>query len=244
MIVGRFFFAAVGVIGELMITVGLLLGGYVLWNVWWDSNQSAAIAEQGVADFYETVEAAPKTAAELNTDDPPPVDDAPGDGETLGVLIVPAWYDLTNNTMPIREGTSDAVLDQAAAGRYSDTAMPGEVGNFALAGHRRTHGNSFRFVDRLEPGDQIIVETATTWYVYAVTEDYVVTPDQSDVIAPVPRSPGVDPTERLLTLTTCHSPSMGEWGNSHRWITHAKFVGWMDREDGMPEQVLNDPGVM
>ena len=120
---GRFFFAAVGVIGELMITVGLLLGGYVLWNVWWDSNQSAAIAEQGVADFYETVEEAPKTVAELNTDDPPPVEEPPGDGETLGVLIVPAWYDLTNNTMPVREGTSNGVLDQAAAGRYSDTAM-------------------------------------------------------------------------------------------------------------------------
>lgn len=240
--VARFILGFIGVLGELMITVGLLLGGYVLWNVWWDSNQSAAVAQQGVDDFYENLDEAPASPAN-STPKTHPHRPAPADGDTIGVLIVPAWYDLTNNTMPIKQGTSNAVLDNAAAGHYDGTAMPGNLGNFALAGHRRTHGNSFRFVDRLEPGDHIVVETETTWYVYSVTQDYVVTPDQVDVIAPVPNDPGARPEERILTFTTCHSPSLGEWGNSHRWITHATFAGWMPRSEGMPEQVLNDPGV-
>lgn len=237
------FLGLIGVLGELMITAGLLIGGYIVWNVWWDSNQSAAVAQEQVQEFYETVPEAPKVKAELRTDEPPEV--APvGDGETFGVLIVPKWYEKTNNTMPIRAGTSDAVLDQAAAGHYSETAMPGEIGNFSLAGHRRTHGNSFRYINLLEKGDQVIVETKDTWFVYEVTEHEIVDPSQVEVIAPVPGKPGEEPTERMLTLTTCHSLTVGEWGNDHRWITHSKLIGWMDRSEGMPEQVLMETGVI
>jgi sortase A len=234
---------AIGVLGELMITAGLLIAGYIVWNIWWDSNQSAAIAQEQVREFQETLTVAPEKVAELRTD-APPIEVGVAHGETFGVLIVPKWYNLTNNTMPIREGTTPDVLDQAAAGHYVETAMPGEIGNFSLAGHRRSHGNSFRYVNVLEEGDQIIVETRNTWYIYEVESHEIVDPSAIEVIAPVPGRPGEDPTERYLTLTTCHSVTVGEWGNDHRWITHAKFVGWMDRADGMPEQVLMEPGVL
>lgn len=232
-----------GVLGELMITVGLLIGGYIVWNVWWDSNQSAAVAAQDVKEFYQSVEAAPAQEGEVVTKGDPPVIDPVPHGETFGVLIVPKWYGITNNTMPLKEGTTPDVLDLAAAGHYVGTAMPGEVGNFSVAGHRRSHGNSFRRIDILEKGDQVIVETKDTWYIYEVTGHEIVLPTQTEVIAPVPDKPGEIPTQRLLTMTTCHSVRVGEWGNDHRWVTHAKLVGWMDRSEGMPEQVLNDPGV-
>lgn len=232
-----------GVLGELMITAGLLIAGYLVWNVWWDSNQSVAVAQEQVNEFYERVEPAPREEGVLITEGTPPEIDTVGHGETLGVLIVPRWYGKTSNAMPIREGVTPDVLDQAAAGHYPETLMPSELGNMALAGHRRTHGNSFRFVNELEVGDQLIVETAETWYVYEMTSDQIVTPDQTDVIAPVPGQPGESPFEYQLTLTTCHSPTLGEWGNSHRWITHSTLLGWMDRNDGMPEQVLSDPEV-
>jgi sortase A len=70
--------------------------------------------------------------------------------------------------MPIVEGIDKELLDQALAGHYPDTQQVGEVGNFALAGHRRTYGDSFRYVNELQTGDQIIVETAQAWYVYEV----------------------------------------------------------------------------
>lgn len=240
----RFLLGVMGVLGELLITVGLLIGGYVVWNVWWDSNQSAAVAQEQVEEFYERVEPAPRQLGELITDGEPPVPAPVGHGETMGVLIVPKWYEKTNNAMPIREGVTPDVLDLAAAGHYPETAQVGDLGNFSLAGHRRTHGNSFRFVNELENGDQLIVETADTWYVYEMTAEEIVTPDRIDVVAPVPGEPGQTPEKRLMTLTTCHSPSLGEWGNSHRWIVHAELVGWMDRSEGMPEQVLNYPGVI
>ena len=231
-----------GVLGELLITLGIVVGLFVVWQLWWTTVQSSQAASTIMTEFQETLPPAPEVAAELRTD-APPVPEAVAEGETIGALIVPTWYGKTDNTMPIVQGTTTALLNKAVAGHYMQTQQVGEVGNFALAGHRRTYGNSFRFVNELVEGDQVIVATATTWYVYEVTGHEIVLPSQVDVIAPVPNQPGATPTERLLTLTTCHSPTLGEFGNSHRWITYAKFVGWMDRADGMPEQVLNDPGV-
>jgi sortase A len=145
--------------------------------------------------------------------------------------------------MPVVEGTTTDLLDRAMAGRYTGTQQVGEVGNVALAGHRRTWGDSFRHVDRLVPGDPVVIETASTWYVYEVTSHEIVEPSESSVLAPVPRQPGVVPTERLLTLTTCHSRTLGEYGNDQRWITYATFVGWLDRAEGTPEAILAMGGV-
>lgn len=228
------------VFGELLITAGVLAGLFVVWQLWWTSVEANGDASVVMAEFRETLPPAPRVAAELRTDEPP-VQPQAAPGETFGVLIVPAWYGLTNNSMPIVEDTTPKLLNKALAGHYVDTQQVGEVGNFALAGHRRSYGNSFRHVDDLNAGDQVIVETATTWYVYEVTSHEIVLPSDVDVLAPVPGQPGVRPVDRILTLTTCHSTSVGEFGNDHRWITHATFVGWMDRADGMPEQVLEDP---
>ncbi len=233
-----------GVLGELMITAGLLIAGYLAWDIWWDSNAAAAIAVEHVIAFQEELIEAPRQAAELVTDTDPPDFGEVNDGETFGILIVPEWYGKTNNQMPLVEGTTPRVLDQAAAGHYEQTAMPGEIGNFSIAAHRRTHGNSFRYINDLGAGDQVIVSTKSTWYIYEVTNYEIVTPDRIDVVAPVPGQLDAIPVDRLMTLTTCHSPTTGEWGNSHRWVTHTKLIGWMDRADGMPEQVLNDPGVL
>ncbi|MFE7408354.1 class E sortase [Isoptericola sp. NPDC057559] len=228
--------AVVGGVGELLITLGVVLGLFVVWQLWWTSVEANAQAQEVVQEFRATLPPANPAVAELRTDDPP-VPDPVGYGETIGTLIVPRWYGLTNNAMPIAEGTGMDVLDKAMAGHYEASQQVGDIGNFALAGHRRTHGNSFRHVDELKKGDQVIVETAKTWYVYEVTDHEIVTPDQVDVVAPVPHHPDQKPTERLLTLTTCHSLTLGEYGNDHRWITYATFVGWMDRADGTPDQV-------
>ena len=235
--------ASVGILGELLLTAGILVGGYMVWDLWWISGQSEAVAQERVVEFYDTIEPAPRKAAELTVKGDPPVIEPVSHGETIGVLIVPKWYEKTNNAMPIRGGITPDVLDQAAAGHYPDSAEAGQVGNFSLAGHRRSFGNSFRFINELEIGDQIIVETAQTWFVYEMISNEIVTPDRVDVVAPVPGKPGAEPTKRLLTLTTCHSLTTGEWGNSHRWIVHGELVGWMDRSEGMPDQVLGDPGV-
>lgn len=229
--------AVAGAIGELFVTLAVLLGLFFVWQSWWTDVQAANQAADVMTQFHDALTLPTPSAGELRTDDPPPFEPVQY-GQTIGVLIVPRWDGLTRNAMPILEGTGQAILDQAAAGHYMTSQQVGEVGNFALAGHRRTHGNSFRHVDDLRYGDPVIVETATTWYVYEVTSHELVLPSQWQVIAPVPNHPDAVPTERLLTLTTCHSPTHGEYGNSHRWVTHATFAGWMSRADGTPEQIL------
>ena len=127
-----------------------------------------------------------------------PVPPSPSDtgAGTWGVLHVPAWRglrgvwkdgDVNPGVMPIADGTGDEVLNQAWAGRFTDGARVGEVGNFSLAGHRRTHGENFLHVPDLRVGDYIGVETAETWYVYQVISDPLAVPaDDVAQLAPVP----------------------------------------------------------
>jgi sortase A len=99
-------------------------------------------------------------------------------------------------------------------GHYPGTALPGEIGNFAVAGHRATHGEPFAKFEELRAGDQVLVETATATFVYELTEDTMVKPKGTWVIDDVPGEPLVEPTQRLLTLTSCEP----RWNATKRWI--------------------------
>ena len=113
--------------------------------------------------------------------------------------------------IPILEGTSDAVL-ASGFGHFDGSAEPGEVGNFALAGHRVTHGEPLRDMPSLQPGDEVVVETRTATYTYVLDtggDDLVVPFTATWVIDPLPTNPdgGVEPDQtpgqKLITLTTC-----------------------------------------
>ena len=93
---------------------------------------------------------------------------------------------------PVIEGTDRPVL-ALGVGHYVGTAGPGQVGNFAVAGHRTTYGRPFHDVDRLVDGDRVVVETAGDVYVYEVTSREIVRPSDIGVIGPVPGDPGARP---------------------------------------------------
>ncbi|MDW8810905.1 sortase, partial [Streptomyces scabiei] len=101
------------------------------------------------------------------------------------------------------------VLDKGYVGHYPGTAQPGRPGNLALAGHRTTHGEPFRHLDRLVPGDEVRVETRDAVHTYVVDRTLPqTTPGDGGVLRPVPRSdvrPSYGYAERghYLTLTTC-----------------------------------------
>ena len=230
---------ALGFLGELLLTLGVVVGLFVVWQLWWTGLGPVSDAKEQVAQFYAHVEpAAPEVveSARLRTDDVPEVAQV-AHGETLGVLVVPSWAGQTLNRMPVVEGVTPDVLDRAYAGHYPETATPGGLGNFSVAGHRRSYGNNFLHVPDLAEGDAVVVETAETWYVYRVTGHEIVTPDRTDVVAPVPGKPGAVPERRLLTMTTCHSLRYGAFGNDHRWIVHAELEGWLPRSAGTPDVV-------
>jgi sortase A len=136
----------------------------------------------------------------------------------------------------IVEGTDDGSLEKGP-GHYIHTALPGEVGNFSVAGHRVGKGEPFLNLDHLKPGDPIVVETKTSWFIYQVKGDAqngdlnarapddipgreIVSPSDADVIDVVPDHPGQKPTEKLMTLTTCHP----KFTANQRMIVHAVLL--------------------
>ncbi len=128
---------------------------------------------------------------------------SPISGEVMALLRIPAFG--ANYEVPVLEGTDLSVLARGV-GHYQETALPGEVGNFAIAGHRVTHGSPFGRLLELRAGDKVVVETRTAIYTYVIDappRQLTVQDTDSWVIDPVPGQPDAKPTEALLTLTTC-----------------------------------------
>ncbi|MFG2518865.1 class E sortase [Streptomyces sp. NPDC048527] len=113
-------------------------------------------------------------------------------------------------TVPVAEGVGKRnVLNKGYVGHYPGTAQPGRAGNFALAGHRNTHGEPFRYITRLRKGDEVQVRTRGAVYTYVVDKSLAQTSARDGgVIASVPRSgvvrgAGYSEPGYYITLTTC-----------------------------------------
>ncbi|MDN3016062.1 class D sortase [Paenibacillus sp. BSR1-1] len=118
-----------------------------------------------------------------------------------------------NLKLPILEGANQKNL-RIGAGHLEGTALPGEVGNSAIAAHRsRTYGRMFNRLKELKPGDKIITKDQKHSYIYQVYEVLIVKPEDLSVLK------GED-NERILTLITCDPITTG----THRLIIHAKLI--------------------
>jgi sortase A len=220
----------VGVLGELMVTLGVLLLLFAAWELWWTDVEANRAAGKETSSLVQGFEATGPSAI--------PDAKAPGgliEGKAFALLHVPRFGD--GWSRPILEGTTHDIL-QSGLGHYAETVGPGAVGNFAVAGHRTTWGRPFHDVENLVDGDTIVVETRAAYDVYAVTGHEIVAPTDVDVVAPVPDQPGVAPTEAMLTLTTCHP----KYSARQRYVVHAKLVKTFTRAEGLPASVLAVPG--
>ncbi|WP_219466133.1 class E sortase [Nonomuraea rhizosphaerae] len=98
----------------------------------------------------------------------------------------------------------DAEHLRKGPGHYPGSALPGQVGNFVVSGHRTTYAAPFNRLDELERDDEIVVDAAEARYTYRVTSQDVVEPDEVNVLAPVPGKPDISPIRAYITLSTCH----------------------------------------
>ena len=117
------------------------------------------------------------------------------------------------------EGVGDDDLAKGP-GHFPGTALPGKVGNFAVAGHRATHGEPFAYLDKLEVGDPVVVETVDGWLVYDVTWVRILSPSATEVLAPVAGHPGEKASQRTMTLVTCNP----RWSSTERLVVGAQLV--------------------
>ncbi len=245
---GRFFYGVVGVVGELLITCGVLLFAFLGWQLWWTDVEG----NRAQSDVVQELERAPvptPTASQgpliaaPRRDEAPPVMAEPAHAVTFATIQVPRWDGEPER--PISQGVDrKTVLDKLGVGHYPGTQMPGDVGNFAIAAHRTTYAKPFNRIEELQVGDPLIVRTATgdggpgtdVWYVFKVTSTEVVYPRNTEVIAPVPGKPGAVATERMITLTTCHPM----YSARQRFIVHGVLDYWAPVSDGIPAELVQD----
>ena len=153
-------------VGQLLITAGMVLLLFVVYELW-VSNLFAERKQQQVhqqlATEWRTGQDPLKGQDRLNLPIGKQVVLPVGDG--FANLYIPQFG--KDFVKTIVQGTDDASLDKGP-GHYVNSQLPGQIGNFALAGHRVGKGEPFLNLDQLHPGDKIIVQTASNWYVYTV----------------------------------------------------------------------------
>lgn len=224
--------AVVGVVGELMVTVGVLLLLFVVYQLWWTNVVADRAGDQIAQQLTEQWQAEPTPAP----DEEDPVQTKPIPGNAFALMYIPRLRDSVWG-VPVLEGTDMASLAQGL-GHYEGTAMPGEVGNFAVAGHRATNGEPFKDFDRLQAGDEVIVETRTGWFEYRLDKDMIVAPTATWTVLPVPGHPEQEPTEKLVTLTTCNP----RWASTQRWIWWGTLTDEIDKSTGKVPDAIQQEG--
>lgn len=125
-------------------------------------------------------------------------------GDILGRIEIPRL----GMKVAILEGTTSQIL-QLGVGHIAGTALPGELGNIAIAGHRDTF---FRALKDIRTHDEIQIQTATDLSRYEVDGVEIVDPANIAVLAPS--------SDSALTLVTCY-PFHFIGAAPKRFVVHA-----------------------
>ncbi|KID28848.1 sortase (surface protein transpeptidase) [Prauserella sp. Am3] len=243
--------------GEVLITLGLVLLLFVVYELYVTNWKSGNLQREASAELEEEWRSAPRGERELHTD--------PADGQAFARMYIPSFG--ADWSFTVQQGVGPAALE-VGPGHYKNTAMPGEPGNVGVAGHRVGKGAPFNDLDLLNSCDAIVMETADSFYVYRVLpmadevdgwaqnqgtqqrcdnvaplqdkqgaydETFgrrIVLPDRGDAVAPVPYKPNdpLPPASRasLLTLTTCHP----QFSDAERMIIHSVLTNQYRKSEG------------
>ncbi|MFA1540290.1 class E sortase [Actinomadura monticuli] len=176
-------------VGELCITAGLIVMLFVTYELWGTGRYTQGQQDRLQDEMLNGWRAAKVTTEKVKL------------GEGLAMIRIPRFG--KDYRFVVVEGVTRADL-RKGPGHYPGTALPGQLGNFVVSGHRTTYSAPFNRLGELDRGDRILIDTRDRQYVYQVTDRTIVKPSATDVAAPVPFHPKRRPTERLITLTTCH----------------------------------------
>lgn len=231
--------SALGVVSEVMITLGVVALLYVVWQMWvgdliYGAQRNALgheLSQEWAQEYIPTDE---RPDGQGLPDEPETVEPVvlpePGDAEIFGTVLIPRFGE--DYSVPVAGGVSRTrTLDPIGIGHYPDTAMPGQIGNFAVAAHRTTWGKPFNRIADLRVGDAIVIETPAGWYTYRFRTLEYVTPSEVDVLAPVPQSAAPASGTAYMTMTSC-SPM---YAMTERIVAYSVFEGFTPRDAGPPD---------
>ena len=211
-------------VGQTLITLGLVVLLFCVYEVWFTNVYTNKEQSRLGDDLRKSWTA------------PPPPSPKPGTklvGVSLGTGIAVIWIPRIGMTgkgaKVVIEGVGTEDLKRGP-GHYPGTALPGEVGNSVVSGHRTTYGAPFNRLDELRDGDAIVLETRDTWFTYRMVRQQVVPPTAVEVTYAVPGDRSAKPTKKLLTLTTCNP----KYSAKTRLIVTAELQSALPKADGQP----------
>lgn len=197
----------VQVLGWTLIWSGLLLFGYIGWQIFVTDWLNAGVQAEAAANLNDTFASDPEPdpdpvdteefleGAERPSDLPQVVEyfpeEAASHGEPFGLLSIPK---IGLDEVAVYEGVDRETL-QDGPGHMDGTPLPGQTGNAVISGHRTTYGRPFFDFDLLDIGDHVTVETSIGTHTYEIREIEVVLPTDVWVTDSRPGS--------WLTMTTC-----------------------------------------
>jgi sortase A len=223
-------------VGEVLVTLGCILLLFAAYELVWTNvtadHHEATLRhdlERTFANPSASPTASPSGSGSVAPSGPSslPATLSVKKGHAFAVMYIPAlgkhW------AKAVVEGADLSDL-RGTVGHYPQTQLPGQIGNFAVAGHRATNGQPLADIPNLINGSLVTVHTATGWYVYQITSHKIVAPNAVSVLLPVPDRPGVKPTIARLTITTCNP----RWASFERWIVFGVLVSTRTPAQGPP----------
>ena len=178
-------------ISKILITMGLLIiiGSLILITY------SKDMENKALSSFEEKIERQ-EVITEVNP------------GDEIGIIEIKS----VNLKNVIVESTDKKYLNHHVC-HFENSAMPGEDGNFALAGHSSTYyyNQVFNELHKVKIGDEIIIKTINDEFTYTITETIVVESDEIEVL-------DQDMTKKEITLVTCTN------GGKQRFIVKGEVL--------------------
>lgn len=220
------------VVAELLLTAGAVILLYVAWLLWFNDAISAGSQRDAAAAAAEAWEAEPAPTRPASPGAIPVIDD-PAHDRVFATLRVPRWGE--GYAVPIIASNTKETLKRGIA-HYGSTQLPGQVGNFAIAGHRTTYGSPFAEIAQLRLGDAVVVETRLGWYVYRWRNLEYVWPIGTGVLKAVPQSGARTTSDRVITLTSCHP----RFSAAERVIGYGVLERFQPRADGPPAELAEE----
>lgn len=206
-------------LGWLFISVGVIVLLYLVYSLLYTNRATDAAQNEMEKNWLAGLE---------DSEDGLPGEDGDGDGGVPdpGSAVAALEFRRPGREEPlvhkkplyVVQGVSLGDL-QRGPGHYPGTALPGDTGNFAVAGHRTTYGAPFFNLDQLREGDEVVVTARSgKRYTYRVRRQEIVAPSETWVITPDPLNLGKG--KKTLTLTTCNP----RFSNAERLIVFAELA--------------------
>ena len=185
------------IIGVLLILIGVGIIGTVAYK--------KIVTSQKQNELLEAFESQLAEGDNENTEEEVNLDSING-YTPIAIMEIPS----IKLKQPVVEGITEDVI-KYFLGKFPESTMPGEVGNFAVAGHRVSDfTDAFINLYKVQPGDNVIVTTKDGKYTYEVEESFIVDPEQVEVLE--------NADYEKITLITCTI------GSKRRVIVTGKLI--------------------